>query len=53
MNNPRKSPDLQSQDEEDAQRGPNLVLIYSLIALAFLIAFALAALIVWPFFKAR
>jgi hypothetical protein len=41
-------------DEEDApSRGPNLVVAYSLIALALLAAMAFAALIVWPFYKAR
>jgi len=43
-----------AQGEEDyAPQGPNLVLVYGLIALALLVAIAFAALIVWPFYKAR
>jgi hypothetical protein len=47
-----RSPRASKSDEEGPQ-GPNLVLVYSLIALGLLIAFAFAALIVWPFYKAR
>jgi len=39
-------------EEEDA-RGPNLVLLYSLIALALAVAIGLAVLIVWPFYMHR
>ena len=43
-----------SQDEENrAQRGPNLVIAYGLILLALLLAIVVAVLIVWPFYKAR
>ncbi len=42
-----------SDKEENPSPGPNLVLAYSLIALALLVAMAAAAFIVWPFFKAR
>ena len=38
--------------EEPAQ-GPNLVLLYSLIALALAVAIGLALLIVWPFYMRR
>jgi hypothetical protein len=38
--------------DEPAQ-GPNLILLYSLIALALAVAIALAALIVWPFYMHR
>jgi hypothetical protein len=44
--NDRKAP------EEEAG-GPNLKLIYSLIALALLAAIAIAAMIVWPFYVRR
>jgi len=54
MSDPDRGPLPNAGNEEDqASRGPNLVLTYSLIAVALLIAFALAALIVWPFYKAR
>ena len=36
-----------------APQGPNLAIAYGLMALALLIAIAFAALIVWPFYKAR
>lgn len=45
----------QTQAEEDdaPSKGPNLVLIYSLIALALLAAIGFAALIVLPFYNRR
>lgn len=42
----------ENQDREEPQ-GPNLMLMYSLIALGLVIAIVFAALIVWPFYKAR
>ncbi|MGA7343466.1 MAG: hypothetical protein WBE72_15025 [Terracidiphilus sp.] len=39
--------------EEQSPRGPNLTLLYSLIALALLAAIAFAALIVLPFYRRR
>lgn len=39
--------------EEEPNRGPNLTLIYSLIVLAVLVAIALAAFIVVPFYHRR
>jgi hypothetical protein len=41
------------EPEEERGRGPNLVLIYSLILLAMLAAAAIAALIVLPFYRTR
>lgn len=38
-----------AQDDKDSS-GPNLVLIYSLVALGALLAIACAAMIVWPFY---
>jgi hypothetical protein len=35
---------------DGASKGPNLVLIYTLIALGALLAMACAAMIVWPFY---
>ena len=46
---------LQSNSEDDqeggASQGPNLTLIYSLVALAFAAAIGLALLIVMPFYR--
>ena len=45
---------MDAQGEEDrAPQGPNLIIAYGLMALALLIAIAFAAMIVWPFYKAR
>ena len=41
------------QPEETPNQGPNLVLIYSLIALALLGAIGIAAFIVFPFYRHR
>lgn len=38
---------------EEQPQGPNLKLLYSLIALALAVAIALAALIVLPFYQRR
>ncbi len=40
-------------EDEKKDTGPNLVLIYGLIALAFLVAAAAAAMIVLPFYMRR
>jgi hypothetical protein len=37
--------------DEEPQRGPNLVLMYSLILLAMVVATAIAALIILPFYR--
>jgi hypothetical protein len=42
-----------TEDEETEERGPNLVLIYSLIALALAFAIGFALLIVFPFYLRR
>jgi hypothetical protein len=39
--------------DEDSSNGPNLKLIYSLIALAIVLALGLASLIVLPFYQRR
>ncbi len=51
MNDPQR-PGAGNAPEEPAQ-GPNLVLLYSLIALALAAAIGLAALIVRPFYLRR
>ena len=50
MSNP-----VQTTHQEDAPqpKTPNLVLLYALLALAFLGAMAVAAMIVWPFYQHR
>ena len=49
MNSPHKS----SPDREAPAKGPNLVLIYSLLALALAAAIGFAVAIVWPFYIRR
>jgi len=54
MSDPERRISAESRDEERPHSpGPNLVLAYSLIAIALLVAIAMAALIVWPYYKAR
>ena len=62
MSNPgRKSDPLsKAQPEQELEpepepesRGPNLVLLYSLLALALIAAMTFAALVVWPFYRQR
>ena len=40
-------------DDHDQSRGPNLVLIYTLIIVAMLAAIAIAAMVVLPFYHRR
>lgn len=40
-------------EDDEPSKGPNLVLIYSLLAAAFLAAMGLAVLIVLPFYHRR
>ena len=49
------SPQIPSpaDESEEPSKGPNLVLIYSLIALALVAAIAIAVLIVLPFYLRR
>lgn len=42
-----------SDDDEQGSQGPNLTLIYSLVALALFTAIGLAILIVLPFYQRR
>jgi hypothetical protein len=41
------------EPEPEHARGPNLVLLYGLIALALVVAMSIAALIVLPFYRRR
>ena len=45
--------DRPQSHEEEESRGPNLVLLYSLIALALAAAIGLAGLIILPFYRRR
>ncbi len=40
-------------DDHDQPRGPNLVLIYTLIIVAMLVAIGVAAMVVLPFYHRR
>lgn len=46
-------PDEKDSSDDQPTRGPNLTLLYSIIAFALAAAIALAAMIVWPFYKSR
>jgi len=50
MSNRENNP---SEQEEEPQKGPNLVLLYSLIALALVVAIGFAVMIVMPFYLRR
>jgi hypothetical protein len=54
MSNPVRPPAAPNSDSDNPpSRGPNLTLIYSLIALALVAAIGLAMLIVLPFHQRR
>ncbi|HUN84547.1 MAG TPA: hypothetical protein VMU48_09215 [Terracidiphilus sp.] len=55
MSNPTVPPaqDPQTEPDENLSRGPNLVLIYIVLAVALLAAIAIAAFIVLPFYLRR
>jgi hypothetical protein len=42
-----------AEEEDEPSKGPNLVLIYSLLGMALLAAMAIAVLIVFPFYHRR
>jgi hypothetical protein len=46
----KKPHDLTKSEPEEESNGPNLILLYALLALALLAAAAFAAMIVWPFY---
>lgn len=48
-----ENPKSDRAENHEPSRGPNLVLMYSLIALAILVAFGCAAMIVLPFYLRR
>ncbi|MGD0911529.1 MAG: hypothetical protein ABR928_06520 [Terracidiphilus sp.] len=49
----RPAPEPEREQEEPPSKGPNLVLIYSLIAFALAAAIFLAGMIVLPFYRRR
>ena len=54
MSDPDKAASIRhGGDEEQTSPGPNLKLVYSLIALALGVALGVAALIVLPFYQRR
>ena len=50
MNNPVQTT---HEDDPPEPKSPNLILLYTLLALGFLGAMAVAAMIVWPFYQHR
>jgi hypothetical protein len=54
MSDPEILPAAEKKDSDDqTSAGPNLTLLYSIIALALAVAIGLAAMIVYPFYKSR
>jgi hypothetical protein len=50
MSNPEREPTEPNADNDDSPQGPNLTLLYTLIALALATAIGLALMIVLPFY---
>jgi hypothetical protein len=48
--NPGNSPE---SDQESEPQGPNLVLLYSILALGLLAAMGFAVMVIWPFYLRR
>jgi hypothetical protein len=46
----KKPGDLNKSEPKEKSKGPNLILLYSLLALALVAAITFAALVVWPFY---
>ena len=44
---------LPDTDPDDQNKGPNLILLYALLALGLLAAFGFAAMVIWPFYLRR
>jgi hypothetical protein len=43
----------QELEPEEKSKGPNLILLYTLLALGLLAAMAFAAMVIWPFYLRR
>jgi len=52
MSNLVHNEDVEPDPEED-RSGPNLLLMYALLAFGILAAMAFAAMVVWPFYARR
>jgi hypothetical protein len=53
MNELERRPEPPGEEEDGRAKGPNLALIYGLLALALAAAIGLALLIVFPFYHRR
>lgn len=53
MNSDLENRKSEGPENDAPSKGPSLVLMYSLIALAIVLATAIAAMIVWPFYLRR
>jgi hypothetical protein len=49
----KRAPEHADDDQGSQEKGPNLFVLYALLALALLGAMAVAAMIVWPFYVRR
>jgi hypothetical protein len=47
------NPQMKNEQDEDAPKGPNIVLLYSLVALALAAAIGIAMMIVYPYYLHR
>lgn len=47
-----QKPEIETEKESESS-GPNLIVLYALLALGILAAMAFAALVIWPFYKSR
>ena len=50
---PGREPEILSPTDEEPSKGPSLVLMYSVLAFALLVAMGLAVFIVLPFYHRR
>jgi hypothetical protein len=41
------------QQDETESKGPNLIMLYALVALGLVAAMAFAAMVIWPFYLRR
>jgi hypothetical protein len=53
MSNLAQKPSGSPESDQEETKGPNLILIYALLALALLAAMAFAAMVIWPFYLRR
>jgi hypothetical protein len=54
MSSPTRRPEpAQELEPEEQRKGPNLILLYALLALGLLAAMAFAVMVIWPFYLRR